>query len=216
MDDARATTAEALCEGARALQREGLSPGHSGNLSFRRGSGFVITPTGAHPEALTPERLARLALDGRVLHGEHPPSSEWPLHAAIYRARPDVGAVVHVHSPYATILACTRRAIPPLHYMIGVASADEIPCAPYADFGSEALAEGAAAHLGPRGGVLLANHGQVAAGRDLAHALFITREIETLARLYWGALAIGGPTLLDEKEMDAVRERIANYGPAAR
>ncbi len=215
MTTPEATPSAQLLEGALALAREGLSPGSSGNLSFRRGRGFVVTPSGVAPEALDAPSLVRLALDGRVLHGALPPSSEWPLHAAVYRARPDVGAVVHCHSPYATTLACARRAIPPLHYMIAVAAPDEVPCARYEAFGSEALADAAVEALGARRATLLANHGQIAAGRDLAHALWVAREVETLARTYWGTLAIGGPVLLGDAELAEIAARIEHYGPAA-
>ncbi len=210
------TPSERLLDAARALADEGLSPGSSGNLSFRRGSGFVITPSGVAPEALEAVSLVRLDLAGRVLHGALAPSSEWPMHAALYRARPDVAAVVHCHSPYATTLACARKAIPPLHYMVAVASRDEVPCAPYEAFGSDALAVSAVTALAGRWATLLANHGQIAVGRDLDHALWVAREVETLARTYWGTLAIGGPVPLSAEEMDVVNERIANYGPTAR
>ncbi len=210
-----ATPAATLLEGVRALSREGLSPGSSGNLSFRRGRGFVITPSGVAPEALDTASLVRVSLDGRVLHGDLPPSSEWPMHAAIYRARPEVGAVVHCHSPYATTLACARKTIPPLHYMIAVAAPDEVPCARYEPFGSEALARAAVEALGSRRATLLANHGLIAVGRDLLHALWVAREVETLARTYWGTLAIGGPVLLEADELGAIAARIEHYGPAA-
>ncbi len=216
MAEAKTTAAGRLLEAARGLAGSGMSPGSSGNLSLRRGSGFIITPSGVPPDALETASLVRLDREGRVLHGPLPPSSEWPMHAALYRARPDVGAVVHCHSPYATILACARKAIPPLHYMIAVASSDEVPCADYAVFGSEALASRVVAALGKRGATLLANHGQIAVGRDLDHALWIAQEVETLARTYWGTLAIGGPVPLSPGEIDAVSERIGNYGPGAR
>lgn len=209
------TRSARLLEAARALSTDGLSPGSSGNLSFRRGGGFVITPSGVDPEEIDATALVRLDLDGRVLHGAGVPSSEWPMHAALYRARPEIGAVVHCHSPYATTLACARKAIPALHYMIAVAAPDEVPCARYESFGSAALAESAVAAIGKRWATLLANHGQIAVGRDLDHALWVTREVETLARTYWGTLAIGGPVLLSKAELDAVGERIGNYGPAA-
>lgn len=209
------TPSEQLLEAALALASEGLSPGSSGNLSFRRGGGFVITPSGLAPGDLETASLVRLDLEGRVLHGSLSPSSEWPMHAALYRARPEIGAVVHTHSPYATTLACARKAIPPLHYMIAVAALDEVPCAPYESFGSTALAASAVAAIGPRWATLLANHGQIAVGRNLSHALWVAREVETLARTYWGTLAIGGPVLLSKAELDSVGERIGNYGPAA-
>ncbi len=134
------------------------------------------------------------------------------MHAAIYQAREDVNAVVHCHSRHATILACAHMAIPPLHYMIAVADASEIPLAPYATFGTQALAQSAAEGLGTGLACLLANHGQIAAGVDLAQALKVATEVEELAAIYWGSLAIGGGQVLSDSNMEEVREAFATYG----
>ena len=112
---------DALVEAARSLAEEGLSPGASGNLSARQGDGMWITPTGIASARLEVADLVRVGLDGERLEGSRDPSSEWRMHAAVYRASEGAAAVVHCHSPYATILACARRGIPPLHYMLAVA-----------------------------------------------------------------------------------------------
>lgn len=203
---------DALVDAARALAAEGLNPGTSGNLSARDGDGIWITPSGLPAARLEDEDLVRLSLGGDREAGDREPSSEWPMHVAIYRAFPETGAVVHCHSPYAMILACARRAIPPLHYMIAVAAEDEIPCVGYATFGSEALAQEALRGLRGRRATLLANHGQISCGASLAEALRVAREVEVLAHIYWGTLAIGGPVLLQAEEVrDAVR-RFGSYG----
>jgi L-fuculose-phosphate aldolase len=201
-----------LIEASRALEREGLNPGTSGNLSVRERDGMWITPSGMAPAELAPDDLVWLTLDGGRERGSRAPSSEWPMHAAIYREFPDTGGVVHCHSPYATTLACARRGIPPLHYMLAVAAADEIPCVEYATYGSEALAREALRGLRGRRATLLANHGQIARGVSLGAALRVAREVEVLARLYWGTLAIGGPTLLEPSELREVVECFESYG----
>jgi L-fuculose-phosphate aldolase len=174
---------------------------------------MLITPTGVVPAELEPSHLVTMSLEGEVDGGQLLPSSEWHLHAAIYRARPDINAVVHCHSRHATILACAHRPLPALHYMIAITGLDEIPVAPYATFGTPALAASAVAALGDNGmACLLANHGQVAAGPDLPRALKVAQEVEELAAMYWGVLAIGGGQVLSGDAMAEVREAFASYG----
>jgi L-fuculose-phosphate aldolase len=206
---------EQLVQGYRELSAAGLGTGSSGNLSVRAYDGMLITPTGIAPQALEPGQAVAMSLAGDVAEGQLRPSSEWQLHAAIYTARPDVQAVVHCHSRYATILACAHRTIPALHYMIAITGVDEIPLAPYATFGTPALAEAVVTGLGEGGACLLANHGQLAAATDLARALRIAREVEELAAMYWGCLAIGGGNILTDDAMDEVRAAFATYGQQA-
>ena len=134
---------EPRIEALAVLQRldsQGLNRGSTGNLSLRaHAGGFWITPTGMPADELGVTDFVRLADDGGVLEGEWKPSSEWPFHRAIYRARPELNAVIHMHSPHATALACLRRPLPPFHYMVAVAGGDDVPCTPYHLFGTEAL-----------------------------------------------------------------------------
>ena len=190
----------------------GLGTGSSGNLSVRTGQGMLITPTGVPPVALEAFDVVDMSLAGRVAQGQLLPSSEWHMHAAIYLARPDINAVVHCHSRYATILACAHRPIPAIHYMIAVTAADEVPVAPYATFGTEALAQSTVGTLGQGRACLLANHGQIAAGVSLDQALKVALEIEELAAIYWGSLAIGGGEVLSQEAMMEVRTAFAGYG----
>ena len=190
----------------------GLGTGSSGNLSVRTGQGMLITPTGVPPVALEAFDVVDMSLAGRVAQGQLLPSSEWHMHAAIYLARPDINAVVHCHSRYATILACAHRPIPAIHYMIAVTAADEVPVAPYATFGTEALAQSTVGTLGHGRACLLANHGQIAAGVSLDQALKVALEIEELAAIYWGSLAIGGGEVLSQEAMMEVRTAFAGYG----
>lgn len=197
------------------LARTGLSPQKSGNISARSGDVVLITPTGISYDDLLPGDLAALSLDGSVVSGRLAPSSEWQMHLAVYRARPDVGAIVHAHSDHAVTLAVMKRAIPAFHYMVAVAGGNDIRCAPYATFGSEALAAHAVAALEGRKACLLAHHGQIAVGETVEDALHLAHEVETLAGQYWRALQIGEPELLDEEEMARVAAKFATYGKQA-
>ncbi len=157
---------EHLIATARAMQAAGLNRGTAGNVSVRCGDGFLITPTGMPCDVLTADDIPLLARDG-TSEGRRQPSSEWRFHRDLYAARPEAGAVLHAHSPFAVALACLRRDIPPFHYMIARFGGDTIRCADYAIFGSQELSTAAMAALEGRRGCLLANHGQLVAGRDL-------------------------------------------------
>ena len=198
------------CYGALLTAR--LGTGSSGNVSSRIADGMLITPTGASPENMQPDQLVSMSLNGKVDQGQLLPSSEWHMHAAVYKARPDIGAIVHCHSRFATSLACTGRAIPAIHYMIAVTGQAEIPLVPYATFGTEALASSAAQGLAEGRACLLANHGQLAAGEDLDIALRVAVEVEELAAIYWHTLAVGQEQILTTQQMEEVEEAFVNYG----
>ena len=195
-----------------ALLAAGLGTGSSGNVSSRTEDGMLITPTGASPDQLQADHLVSMSLTGEVDRGQLLPSSEWYMHAAVYSARPDIGAIVHCHSRFATTIACTGRAIPAIHYMIAVTGQSEIPLVPYATFGTEALARSAAQGLAKGRACLLANHGQLAAGADLAMALKVAIEVEELAAIYWHALAVGQEEVLSEQQMKDVEAAFVSYG----
>lgn len=198
---------------AQAIDLAGFCPSKSGNVSARTEAGFLITPSGLPYAQTLPEDLIELSLDGMVLSGARKPSSEWPFHAAIYRARPEAQAIVHTHSPRATALSCTRRGIPAFHYMIALCGGADIRCADYATFGTPELAENAVRALEGRKAVLLANHGVIALGASLAGAHQIVAEVENLAGQYLDILAAGlEPVILDEAEMAHVSAKFAGYG----
>ncbi|MCL2635779.1 MAG: class II aldolase/adducin family protein [Betaproteobacteria bacterium] len=202
----------ALIATAKALQPLGLNRGAAGNVSMRRGSGFFyITPTGMPYATLEIDDIPLLTLDGSH-KGRRKPSSEWRLHRDLYAARPEVGAVLHAHSPFAVSLACLRRDIPPFHYMIARFGGDSIRCADYALFGTAELSAAALAAMAERQGCLLANHGLLVAGRDLDEALALAVELEELCEQYWRACQLGRPILLGAAEMAAVLEKFAGYG----
>ncbi len=202
----------ALARVMQELASRGLSAGTSGNASLRTTRGFLITPTGVSPERLTRDSAVEVDLAGTVLSGRLRPSSEWPMHAAIYAARSDAESIVHCHSRHATALACCGLAIPAFHYMVAVAGGDSIRCAPYAVFGSPALAGAAVAALAGRRACLLANHGQIAIGSTPERALALAVEVEELAAQYLLARQAGTPRILDDEEMAEVLVRFGSYG----
>ena len=204
-----------LIAAARGMEPARLNRGTSGNLSVRTvengAAGFLITPSGMPYATLNPEDIVFMHHDGRPA-GLREPSSEWRIHRDIYAARPEAQAILHAHSPFATSLACLRRAIPPFHYMIARFGGDTLRCADYATFGTQALSDAAITALQDRSGCLLANHGMLVFGRDPAHALALAVELEELCEQYWRSSQLGAPVLLDSAEMARVQEKFASYG----
>ena len=213
MAEADAALRADVVAAVRRLDARGLNRGSTGNVSARAADGGAwITPTGMGAAGLEADDLAWIALDGDAQRGRWQASSEAPFHRAIYRARADLNAVVHVHSTHATALAALRRRLPPFHYMVAVAGGDDVPCVPYHLFGSAALSEAVVRAFADRDACLLANHGLVAGGATLERALKVTEEIESLCASYLAALAAGEPALLTAGEMAAVHERFRHYG----
>ena len=195
-----------------ALDAAGMVPNKSGNVSCRVPGGFAITPAGTPYRELVPELIVTLPLEAPVVVATPRPSSEWRMHAAIYRARPGVMAIVHTHSPRATALAAAGRGIPAFHYMIALAGGD-VRCMPYATFGTAELADSAVRGLVDRRACLLGNHGVIAIGDTLARAHAVAIEVENLADEYLAMLAAGlVPQLLDEAEIQNVIARFTDYG----
>lgn len=216
--DPESALRKGLVEASLELVRRGLNEGTAGNISARHGDGLLITPSGIPPEATTPRMIAAMPLDGDgTATGPKKPSSEWRLHRDILVHRPDVGAVVHTHSTYCTVLACQHRAIPALHYMIAAFGMPEIRCTPYVPFGTQELSDLIVEHLGDGHGVLLGNHGMVATGADLAQAMWRAVELEALAQMCFLATVGGGqPALLSHDEIARTIERFAGYGMTAK
>jgi L-fuculose-phosphate aldolase len=197
---------------ARRLASEGANVGASGNLSARVARGYIVTPSGVPNETLSPDDLVFMGEDWTHGGGQREPSTEWRLHRDIYRTRPEANAVVHAHSPFATTLACLRRPIPSFHYEVAFAGGADIRCSEYATFGTQELSDHAMASLQGRKACLLANHGSVAIGESIEAALALAEKVEALARLYWQALQVGEPALLDVAEMARVAEKFTTYG----
>ncbi|QNG28609.1 class II aldolase/adducin family protein [Synechococcus sp. LTW-R] len=204
---------EQLVDCARRMQASGINQGTSGNLSVRIPGGMLITPSSLPYEQMQPNDLVALDLKGEPLfipadgRPQRRPSSEWRLHADVLASRPEVQAVLHCHSIHATALACHGRDIPPFHYMTAVAGGHDIRCAPYATFGTQELSDGVVQALEGRLACLMAQHGQVSVGPTLDKALALAVEVETLARIYLQALALGEPPLLSAEQMEQVRHQ---------
>jgi L-fuculose-phosphate aldolase len=203
----------------RKLDALGMNRGSTGNLSLRlnfdQQAGMLITPTGMGADDLRAPDMVWLGFDG-TRRGDWQPSSEWHFHQAIYQARPDLHAIVHTHSTFAAALACLRRELPPFHYMVAVAGGDNVPCVPYSLFGTEALSQAVAVAMVNRDACLLANHGLIAAGANLAKAMKVVQEIESLCQVYLQALAVAEPAVLSKEDMQQVIEKFRSYGKVAR
>jgi L-fuculose-phosphate aldolase len=201
----------ALISTSRALVDARLNNGTAGNVSLRTAEGFLITPSGLHPARCGPEDMVAMDLHG-LPSGARSPSSEWRFHLDLYATRPEVGAIIHTHSPFATTLACQRRAIPAFHYTVARFGGSDLRCAPYAAFGSAELSQVLQEALQGRSACLMANHGATVLGRDLDEAIELAFELELLCELYWRSLQGGPPVMLDEAEMADVLQRYRTYG----
>ena len=205
---------QAMVRVAAELDARGLNRGSSGNLGARCGDRILVTPSGVPARDLTAQAMVAIAPNGEVIGGGRP-SSEWRFHRDILVSRPEVNAVVHVHSPFATTLACLGLEVPPFHYMIAAAGGSTIRCAPYALFGTQELSDHALAALRDRKACLLGNHGMIAVGSDLDRALALCIEVESLCEHYWRARQIAEPRHLTEAQMSEVMEKFKSYGPQA-
>jgi len=156
------------------------------------------------------ESMVRMDLEGKVLQGSRP-SSEWRFHCDIFNARPEISAVLHMHSTFATTMACLGKDIPAVHYHIAIAGGDTIRCTPYTIFGEQNLSDLALEALRDRKACLLGNHGMIALGKDLNDALSVAHEVEYLCEIYWRTLQAGGPKILTAQQMHEVKAKFVEY-----
>ncbi len=208
---------EQVARTARELSASGLVTGTSGNVSARAPEGGVlITPSGLDYGRLEPDDVVLVSVEGDFIEGSREPSSETPMHTGIYRARPEVGAVVHTHARFATTLACLGWEIPPVHYMLTTLAEDgRVPLAPYATYGTEELAGYAGEALGEsRKACLLQNHGTIAVGGTPEEAFSRTVVLEEMAEIYYRTRVVGEPVLLTDEQVVEAATRIAGYGQA--
>lgn len=206
---------EEVAEVAREMISSGLVTGTSGNVSALTPEGEVlITPSGLDYSILEPEDVVLVDLEGRVLEGEFAPSTETPMHTGIYRARSNIGGIVHTHSYFSTTLACLGWEIPSVHYMLAVLSDDgRVPVAPYATYGTEELAGHASEALGDtHRACLLQNHGTITVGDGPSKAFSLTVVLEDMAQIYYRTRLIGEPNILDSEQMAEVSSKIHSYG----
>lgn len=205
-------SAQALADTLQLLDATGMNSGTAGNLSVRVEGGLLVTPSAVPPQHVTAARIVRLDMEGNVL-SEGVPTSEWRFHRDIYAARPDAGAIVHMHSVHATALATLREDLPPFHYQVAKGGGHSIRCAEYAPYGTQELSDAVLAALGTtHRACLMANHGMVAFAGDLEAALSLAIEVETLCHQYLVARAAGAPVLLTAEQMDVIQERFTRYG----
>ena len=211
--DERALRA-AIVAKARWMNAAGLNQGTSGNISARYKDVLLITPSATPYEAMTPETIAAIPLEGQSGSWSGPlkPSTEWRFHFDITKSRPDVGAIVHTHSTYATVLAIAHKEIPACHYMMAAFGGTTIRCAEYARYGTKELSDFALKALDGRNGCLLANHGMIAVGANLEKAMWLAMELETIARQYYLSLALGNPFVLTDEQIAETARGFATYG----
>ena len=202
---------EAIVTTCQELSRAGLVVGTAGNVSVRVGDLVAVTPSGLRYAALTPELVGVHRLDGAPVEAPLGPTSELPLHLAIYAARPEVGAVVHTHSVAATALSTLVDEIPSVHYYLAMFGGPVL-VAPYATYGTETLARNVVHALRDRTGCLMGNHGAVTVGPDLVTAHDKSIYLEWLCEVYLRASSAGSPRLLSALEIDAVGSKLEGYG----
>ena len=201
----------AIVTTCQELSRSGLVVGTAGNVSVREGDLVAVTPSGLRYAELTPELVGVHRLDGAPVEAPLGPTSELPLHLAIYAARPEVGAVVHTHSVAATALSTLVDEIPSVHYYMAMFGGPVL-VAPYATYGTETLARNVVHALRDRTGCLMGNHGAVTVGPDLVTAHDKSIYLEWLCEVYLRASSAGSPRLLSALEIDAVGSKLEGYG----
>ncbi|HEX2023399.1 MAG TPA: class II aldolase/adducin family protein [Acidimicrobiales bacterium] len=203
-----------LVDQARRLRPDGLVVGASGNLSMRCGELVAVTPSAVDYDALEPDLICVVELDGSPVEGALGPTTELPMHLAVYQ-RTSAAAVVHTHSPYATVLATVMDVLPPIHYLIATLGGP-VRVAPYATPGTEELADTIVGALGGRSGVLLQNHGALTTGESLEEAYSRSVTLEWLCALHYRATLFGEPRVLSDEELNGVAPLMETYGRSLR
>jgi len=218
MDKTELAARKSIIHSALQMNALGINQGTSGNVSVRYGDRMLVTPSGIPYEELDPKDIVATKVkgDGSKWEGKLAPSSEWRFHLDIYQSRPDVGAVVHTHSMYATVLAICGKPIPAVHYMVAASGGTEIRVAKYATYGTAELSANALVALEGRTCCLLKNHGVIATGPNIKRALWLAGEVETVARQYYLSLAIGGGDIIPDDEINRIIAKFKAYGPLAK
>ncbi|WP_370140762.1 MULTISPECIES: class II aldolase/adducin family protein [unclassified Bradyrhizobium] len=204
---------QAIIDACREMAAQGINQGTSGNISVRTDDGILLTPSALPYDRMKPEDIVAMKWDGSwTASAGNVPSTEWRFHLDILRSKQEVGAVVHAHPIFCTIIAIMNRSIPAIHYMIAAAGGNDIPCAPYAQYGTAELSQAALNALRYRRACLLAHHGLIAVGSNLRKAMWLAVEVEVLAKQYHGCLQLGSPPLLPDEEIDSILRRWGQYG----
>lgn len=207
---------EQIVDYGRQMLSEGLVKVTSGNLSiYDPGTGFMaISPSGIPYFETKAEDVVILTLDGEKVEGGRKPSSEHNLHAAVYKVRPDAGAVVHTHSMFATTLSIVGEPVKTVHFVLAnLLGRTEVPVAPYCTYGTMELANAVMDAMKDSDACLLANHGMVSCGKTMADAYLLASMVEEVAQMQWRAQCIGNPYVLsDEQVRETRRNFLQNYG----
>ena len=205
---------QSIIDACRQMNALGINQGTSGNISVRRGDTMLLTPSAVPYDAMEPEMIVTMPLEGEYGAWEGPlkPSTEWRFHLDIMRARPDITAIVHAHPTYCTTLAICRKPIPACHYMIAAFGGTDVRCTDFTRYGTERLSTLAIEGLKDRMAVLLGNHGMIALGETLTKAMWRAVELETIAKQYWHSLLIGGPVILTDAEVAETAAGFGSYG----
>lgn len=208
---------QAVIDACIQMNALGINQGTSGNVSARWKDGLLVTPSGVPYAELTPPDIVFMNFDGTFeAKAGLKPSSEWRFHVDVMADRPDVQAIVHTHSIYATTVAIKGLDIPAVHYMIAAAGGPTIRCAPYATFGTAELSAHAVKALEGRHACILRHHGVIACGPNLGRALWLAGEVETLAKQFVLSMMLGTPDVLPNDEIERVVAKFGTYGPQSK
>jgi len=188
----------------------GFNLGSEGNISVRNSEKIFITSSGCNVSDLSEKDICVIESNGRVINKKKP-SSEIKLHLIIYNSRKNINAIVHSHSPWASIISCLRKEIPSFHYMVAEFGGKNIRCADYAKFGTDNLAKKVFNAINNRKGCLISNHGQITIGESLDEALILSEALEKLCMQYYHCLLTKKLRLLKSSEMDEVIEAFKEY-----
>lgn len=202
-----------VLEFSKKMLHRGLTRGSGGNISVldAKSQLVVITGSGIDYESMTIDDMVVVDLSGKIIEGNARPSLELPMHLACYRKRPDIHAVVHTHSLFATTIACMGEPILPVSYLVGFSGDHQVNCTPFYPIGSDDLAENASEALVNKNTILLGNHGLISVGHSLKFAFAVAEEVEFAAELYYRTRLIGGGHMLSPEEIEPMISTAKGY-----
>jgi L-ribulose-5-phosphate 4-epimerase len=206
-----------VVQGAKKIFSKGLVDVGEGNVSVRNGKKeeLFITPSFNQYDTLKKDEIVYLDFEGNLLSAGKLPSTEAKMHIAIYKSRPKVQAVIHTHSPFATMLSIVGKGIPIIMEEMYAFLGGSVDISEYGEAHTKEIGEVALKALGIKNAALLANHGVIVCGKSLDHAVKFAELVEKLAKMYWGALQIGKPNIISEENLDRFQKifdsLFANY-----
>lgn len=205
MNDKELEAAKCVVNTSRKMSDKGFVVGSCGNASMRVEEKFVITPSGINYDKMKPEDMVVVGINGEIIEGKWKPSTETPLHAAIYNKRKDVGGILHTHSVFASSVAVTRGVIPPIIEDLVQIVGGKVDVAPYALAGTEKLKQNVLKALSDKKAALLANHGMVAVGKNLEEVWTVCKIVEKSARILVYSQMLGKPVILGSEEVKKLK-----------